>query len=59
MKCLAATLAAVVLSVGCAPADLDPIMGRTDGTPVVETQRLDCDLIFPGPSSFPGGFDNR
>ena len=64
MKCLAATLVAVLLSTGCAPVDLDPIMGRTDGTPVVETQRtpvvetqrLDCDLIFPGPSglSAPG-----
>ncbi len=51
MKCLAATLAVVLLCVGCAP--------DVDGAPVVETQVLDCDLIFPGPSSFPGGFDSR
>lgn len=50
MKCLAVTLSAVLLSAGCTSADLDPIMGR--GTPV-ETQRLDCDLIFPGPASLP------
>lgn len=47
MKCLAATLAVVLLSVGCAQEGFD-------GTPVVETQRLDCDLIFPGPASLPG-----
>jgi len=46
MKRLAATLAVALLCVGCAPPDLD-------GTPVVETQRLDCDLIFPGPASLP------
>ena len=49
MKCLAVTLAAALVSAGCAQG-LDPIMGR--GTPV-ETQRLDCDLIFPGPASLP------
>ena len=56
MKRLAVTLAVILLSIGCTPgcasADLDPIMGRTDGTPVVETQQLDCDLIFPGPSDY-------
>ena len=41
---LAAIAAAVVLLAGCA---------RTvdDATPVKEPQRIDCDLIFPGPSS--------
>jgi len=47
--CLAATLAAVLLSAGCAQEVFD-------GTPAVETQRLDCDLIFPGPESLPGDF---
>ena len=45
MKRLAATLAAVFLA-GCAQESFD-------GTPVVETQRLDCGLIFPGPASLP------
>lgn len=35
----------------CAPADLDPIMGRTDGTPTTAPQRIDCNLIFPAPAS--------
>ena len=36
-----------LLLTGCAPVDMDQIMGRTDGTAVVEPQKLDCDLIFP------------
>ena len=46
MRILAA-VAIVVLLTGCAPVDLDPIMGRTTGTPTTETQTLHCDLIFP------------
>jgi hypothetical protein len=43
-------LAALILT-GCAPVNLDPIMGRTDGTPTTVPQRLlDCDLIFPSPA---------
>jgi PBP1b-binding outer membrane lipoprotein LpoB len=49
---LAAILAAALILTGCAPVNLDPIMGRTDGTPTTVPQRLlDCDLIFPAPSS--------
>ena len=38
---------------GCAPAGLDDIMGRTEGTPIPAPQKLDCDLIFPPPSVLP------
>jgi hypothetical protein len=45
-------LAAALILTGCAPTDqLDQIMGRTDGTPTTTTQSIDCDLIFPAPSS--------
>jgi len=37
--------AALLLS-GC--GDRDAVMGRTDGTPVPEPQKVHCDLIFPG-----------
>ena len=41
---------ALILSSCSSQADLDKVMGRaTQGTPVTETQRIDCDLIFPGP----------
>jgi len=43
-------LAVALIVTGCAPVDLDPIMGRTDGTPTTTTQSIDCDLIFPAPS---------
>jgi len=43
-------LAAALILTGCAPVDLDQIMGRTDGTPTTTTQSIDCDLIFPAPS---------
>lgn len=46
---LAATVAAALILTGCAPADLDPIMGRTDGTATTAPKLLDCDLIFPAP----------
>ena len=52
---LAAILASLLILTGC--ADLDPIMGRTPGTPVTapSTERpIDCNLIFPG-----GGADRR
>jgi hypothetical protein len=45
-----AALAALLILTGCAPADLDPIMGRTDGTATSTPKLLDCDLIFPAPS---------
>lgn len=50
---IAATLALALT--GC--ADLDPVMGRTSGTPTPAptTERpIDCNLIFPG-----GGADRR
>jgi hypothetical protein len=50
------TIAAVVIVVllaGCAPVNLDPIMGRTTGTPTTAPQKLDCDLIFPPASVLP------
>jgi hypothetical protein len=42
--------AVLILTGGCAPVDMDQIMGRTDGTPTTTTQSIDCDLIFPAPS---------
>ena len=51
---IVAAVAIVVLLAGCAPVDLDSIMGRTTaGTPTTEPQRLDCDLIFPPASVLP------
>lgn len=53
----AVMVAAVMVVAGCGGADLDKVMGRTDGVPVTEpspTPRIDCDLIFPG-----GGADRR
>ena len=44
-------LAAALILTGCAPVDLDQVMGRTDGTPTTTTQSIDCDLIFPAPAS--------
>ena len=52
MRILAA-VAIVVLLTGCAPVNLDPIMGRTTGTPTTEPQTLHCDLIFPPASVLP------
>jgi hypothetical protein len=47
-------LAAALILTGCAPSDqLDQIMGRTDGTPVSEPRKIDCDLIFPPASVNP------
>lgn len=43
-------LAAALILTGCAPADLDPILGRTDGNATSTPQKLDCDLIFPAPA---------
>lgn len=52
MMRIAALLVAAIFVAGCAPVNLDQVMGRaTEGTPVTETQKLDCDLIFPGPDS--------
>lgn len=52
MKLIAA-VAIVVLLAGCAPAGLDDIMGRTEGTPIPAPQKIDCDLIFPPASVLP------
>ena len=53
MKTIAA-IAIFVLLTGCAPVNLDPIMGRTTaGTPTTEPQKLHCDLIFPPASVLP------
>jgi len=48
---LAALLTVAALTSACtSQADLDKVMGRaTEGTPVSQEQRIDCDLIFPGP----------
>jgi hypothetical protein len=46
-------LAAALILTGCAPVDLDQIMGRTDGTAIPAPQKLDCDLIFPPASVNP------
>jgi hypothetical protein len=49
-----AAVAIVVLLTGCAPVNLDSIMGRTTaGTPTTEPQKLHCDLIFPPASVDP------
>ena len=48
-----AVIALVVMLAGCAPTDLGLGMGLTDGTPVVEPLKLDCDLIFPPASINP------
>lgn len=50
IPCTAILLSATLILTGCAPADLDPIMGRTDGTATSTPQKLDCDLIFPPPA---------
>jgi len=53
---LAAILTATLICTGC--ADLDPIMGRTPGTPVPapsQERAIDCDLIFPGGSGSQSG----
>lgn len=49
MKHVAFCIALMLTLTGC--ADLDPIMGRTPGTPVPapsQERAIDCDLIFPG-----------
>lgn len=49
MKHAVIALTLALTLTGC--ADLDPVMGRTEGTPVPapSTERaIDCDLIFPG-----------
>jgi hypothetical protein len=47
-------LAAALILSGCAPVDLNPIMGRTNGTAVpAPAPKLDCDLIFPPASVNP------
>ena len=49
-----AAVAILVLLTGCAPVNLDQIMGRTtSGTPTTEPQTLHCDLIFPPASVDP------
>ena len=39
----------VVLAACSSRADLDKVLGRTESTPTTQEQRIDCDLIFPGP----------
>lgn len=44
------TIIALVLTSCSSQADLDKVMGNAvEGTPVTQEQRIDCDLIFPGP----------
>jgi hypothetical protein len=53
MKRLTAALAVVAVLSGCSVTDLGGVLGLMDSTdsmdsaPVVERQKLDCDLIFP------------
>ena len=56
MKRLTAALAVAVTLSGCSVTDLGGVLGLMDSTdstdsmdsaPVVERQKLDCDLIFP------------
>ena len=56
MKRLTVALAVVAVLSGCSVTDLGGILGLMDSTdstdsmdsaPVVERQKLDCDLIFP------------
>ena len=59
MKRLTVALAVVAVHSGCSVTDLGGILGLMDSTdstdstdsmdsaPVVERQKLDCDLIFP------------
>ena len=53
MKRLTAALAVVAVLSGCSVTDLGGVLGlmdstdSIDSTPVVERQKLDCDLIFP------------
>lgn len=51
-RALIVTVVALILT-GCAPLDVDKIMGRTDGTAIPAPQKLDCDLIFPPASVNP------
>jgi hypothetical protein len=47
-------LAAALILTGCAPVDLDQVMGRTEGTAVpAPAPKLDCNLIFPPASVNP------
>jgi hypothetical protein len=50
---IVAAVVIVALLTGCTPVNLDPVMGRTTGTPTTEPQKLDCDLIFPPASVLP------
>ena len=41
---------AAVLTACPSRADLDKVMGRAvESVPAPTTQRIDCDLVFPGP----------
>jgi hypothetical protein len=42
--------AALIFTTGCAPVDMDQVMGRTEGTATTAPKLLDCDLIFPAPA---------
>ena len=51
LKILTAAALAAIIITGCAPFNMDQIMGRSEGTPIpAPAQKLDCDLIFPAPS---------
>ena len=53
MKIAAVFVVMSVVLAGCpSQAGMDKVMGRAvQGTPVTQEQRIDCDLIFPGPDS--------
>jgi hypothetical protein len=47
-------LAAALILTGCAPIDVDKVMGRSEGTAIpAPAPKLDCDLIFPAPAPDP------
>jgi len=48
MKTLAVAAAVIAVAItGCAPVDMDQIMGRTEGTPIPASQRIDGHSLTP------------
>ena len=49
MKYAALAIMTVILAACSSQADLDKVMGRVAENTPTQEQRIDCDLIFPGP----------
>ena len=50
MKLASLLIVIALVCTGCPVQGLDKVMGNeAQGTPVKQEQRIDCDLIFPGP----------